>query len=373
MTKKINPIIVRLGYNLFWLQKKNTFFAFRRFCSLIYFLQQTLKNFFLFCFNIKFIYSSILLKVYNKSKYFYMLNKMRMIQFKVFKLNFLGTENKNILSKTRNLKFYVLNWNFLNLKQLIKNKKKYINYFNIHFQLIYSIFYIKKYNLYLNWYYKLFYYKNLVYYYNIKKLDLFNINYIYKSQWIKFKNQINKKIVYNLKNNKLKLLNILNFKLISLSFELLINIYYNRKYTIIINNILNSFLLNNFIEKNQYKNLNKQKHKIYFLMYILFYFKNIELIVKYILFLINKSHRHKRNIIFFQKIIYYLWTKKVIKFKGLNLSIFGKLNGKMKHSKFYYRLGKFGVSTFLNEKIIYYFLPLYTKFGIFSIKLQLLY
>lgn len=372
MTKKTNPITLRLGYNLFWFQKKNTLFAFRQIYSLIYFLQHELKNFFLFCLNIKFIIPLIILKIYNKSKYFHMLNKMRIIQSKLFKLECLGEKKKEVLYKIKNLKFYVLNWKILNLKQLTKNKKKYINYFHTHFQLIYSTFYIIKYNLYINKYYKLFYYKNLIYYYN-NKLNLFNIHYIYKYQQIIFKNIINKKLIYYLKNDKLKLLNILNLKLISLSFELLLNIYYNKKYIIVFNNVLNYFLLNDFIEKNQYKNLNKQKHKIYFLMYTLFYFKNTELIVRYISFLINKSYRHKRNIMFFRKMIYYLWIKKIIKFKGFNLSILGKLNGKMKRSKFYYRVGKFGVSTFLNEKIVYYYLPLYTKFGVFSIKLQLLY
>ena len=372
MSKKTNPVVLRLGYNIFWLQKKNTFFAFRRFYSLIYFLQQTLKNFFLFCFNIKFIIPSIILKVYNKSKYFNTLNKMRIVQFKIFELESLSVKKKKVLCKIKNLKFNVLDWKKFNLKQLVKNKKKYINFFHTHFQLIYSIFYITKYNLYLNWCYKLFYYKNLVYYYKTK-FNLCNINYTYKYQQIKFEKKINKKIAYYLKIDKLKILNILNFKLIGLSFELLLNVYYNRKYIIIFNNILNSFLLNDFIEKNQYKNLNKQKHKIYFLMYTLFYFKNVELVARYISFLINKSYRHKRNISFFRKMIYYLWTKKVIKFKGLNLCILGKLNGKMKRSKFYYRVGKFGVTTFLNEKIVYYYLPLYTKFGVFSIKLQLLY
>lgn len=372
MTKKTNPVVLRLGYNLFWLQKKFSFFAFRRFFSLIYFLQQALKNFSFFCFNIKFITPLIILNIYNKSKYFFTLNKMRVMQFKIFELESLSVKKRKVLCKIKNLKFYVSNWNFLNLKQLVKNKKKYINCFYTHFQLIYSFFYITKYNKYLNLGYKLFYYKSLVYY-SKNKLNLFNTSYTYKFHQIKFKKINNKKIVYYLKVDKLKILNILNFKLIELSFELLLNIYYRRKYTIVFNNILNSFLLNDFIEKNQYKNLNKQKHKIYFLMYTLFYFKNVELIVRYISFIINKSHRHKRNIAFFRKMIYYLWTKKVIKFKGFNLYILGKLNGKMKRSQFYYRVGKFGLSTFSNEKIVYYYLPLYTKFGVFSIKLQLVY
>jgi len=61
--------------------------------------------------------------------------------------------------------------------------------------------------------------------------------------------------------------------------------------------------------------------------------------------------------------------KKLIKFKGLKLYIAGKLNGKMKKSKYSYQLDRYGSKTFKNKTLNFYFLPLYTRFGVFSIKL----
>jgi hypothetical protein len=67
MTKKTNAATQRLGYNLFWLNKKSGNFSFHSFNSLFDLLQKELRKNSFVCFNLKKINQKIYLSLYNLS------------------------------------------------------------------------------------------------------------------------------------------------------------------------------------------------------------------------------------------------------------------------------------------------------------------
>jgi ribosomal protein S3 len=81
-----------------------------------------------------------------------------------------------------------------------------------------------------------------------------------------------------------------------------------------------------------------------------------------------KTKKHVKNISIFIKKIYKLYFNKIINFKGYKIAICGKLNGKMKRQKYKFKIGKIMLNSF-NCRIDYFYLPLYTKYGVFSIKI----
>ena len=63
-----------------------------------------------------------------------------------------------------------------------------------------------------------------------------------------------------------------------------------------------------------------------------------------------------------------LFFSNILKFKGFQLRVAGKLNGKMRKSKYHYKLGKTEFQV-LNIYVAYSFFISYTKFGVLSLKI----
>ena len=104
------------------------------------------------------------------------------------------------------------------------------------------------------------------------------------------------------------------------------------------------------------------------LLYVYMYLKNINLFSAHIGSVLLKSNRHIKSIQFLLNRFYTLYYQQILNFKGLKLYISGKLNGKMKRQKYSYKIGKMLLNT-LNFKVYYTFMPVYTKFGVFSVRI----
>ena len=166
------------------------------------------------------------------------------------------------------------------------------------------------------------------------------------------------------------------FKKEEIALEALVFSIYKYKLNIYLNNVLNHLnFLNffNYYEKVLYlKNKSQNNNFVYLKRYNLFLcacfsVRNIELISKYIGFILLRDKRHIRNIKIFLKRFFILYYKKILGIKGFKLYISGKINGKMRKSKYSYKVGKLLLNT-LDFKIKYFYFPLYTTFGALSIK-----
>lgn len=92
-----------------------------------------------------------------------------------------------------------------------------------------------------------------------------------------------------------------------------------------------------------------------------------KIIVDYLLNLIKKNKNHHRSLKIFTNFLEKLFLYKAIKLLGFQLRVTGKLGGKMRKSKYHYKLGKVQLQT-LKSRLSYDLGLSYTKFGIISIK-----
>jgi hypothetical protein len=105
-------------------------------------------------------------------------------------------------------------------------------------------------------------------------------------------------------------------------------------------------------------------------VYVGFILFNSALINIYIQYLIRttKFKKHIYNLIMFAKYLKVLYRKHIILMSGLKFQISGKLGGKLKHSKYKFKIGENPNASF-NIKTSYNLLPICTKYGVFSAKL----
>lgn len=383
MTKKTNCVLMRAGQSLFWQYKKSNFFITFKFKTFLNFCHLQLKKLNIIFLNLDFyqnyiyIYVYILLsdKLLNKKLNFYQLKENYKIKKKSLnnlklKQLYLLTNKYNIYIKTISLKCLMIkSFNqFKYLMQLYYLKKIYLQ-LNLRFKTkLYdyiqtvTIFYIKLNNA-----------KALCYnmYYSLNKL----LN-------VRFSNlSLKKKFFLGLTSKQIKKY----FKSIILKkqeiyFENMIFSVYDYKFNIKLINILHNIYINKILSydlerKNNFilKGKRKRKEKKYsLLLFIFFLFRHTELITRVFGYMLLKTKKHIKNISIFIKKIYKLYFNKIINFKGYKIAICGKLNGKMKRQKYKFKIGKIMLNS-LHCRIDYFYLPLYTKYGVFSIKIWLNY
>ena len=366
MTKNSNAVTLRLGFNLFWLYKKSSKFVFFNWNSIFDFLQKEFKKHLYLCFKLKISQTIIILNIFSLR-----------IKNQKLKSKLKSVEHNKIV-KLRN------NYYFL-IKKIIVFKKKWRNnynvcgYFNCNY-LIIRVYYImeifiNQIFLYTFILFNFIKYKHIIYmyilnYYYTKLTFIINVNLSSNLYIVVLKNFESFLVNFKLIKKKV-LIQQLHFKLLGLYFENLLFKYYFKFYEIHVNNIINTLISEYFFTTyNKSLILKCKKRKIYLVLYLTISLKNIELLVRYIGSLLYKTYQHRKIIKIIVYSIIYIYLKKLINFKGFKIFIAGKLNGKMKKSKYRFKLGETWLNTF-NNKINYYYLPLNTKFGIFSLKIWL--
>ena len=287
----------------------------------------------------------------------------------------------NNLTKNKGLKYYIVKY-FLSV--LLVNKvieefnlsKKHVKWFikNIKIQNFKNTKYSNSLLLLLNNYSLKILIKNL----KLLKFLCFIANkmvwvlnsliYFYKRiKLIKFKRKKNIKIYFK----KIRKINgLIKYKLIANNIENIILNFFVCLFKIKINNILSN---SGFVLKYKIKDLIKKK-EFYFIFQTLilaFIYNNTRIISEYIASFILLTTNHLKDVKKFIKIFEKLYFSNIVKLTGFKLWLKGKLNGKMRKSKYIYKIGKVQLQTL---KLIFdYNLYLsFTKFGIISIKTWLI-
>lgn len=167
-----------------------------------------------------------------------------------------------------------------------------------------------------------------------------------------------------------KVNSLINFKLLAIKIENTIFHYCQRHININISHIF----ANNGIEAlhGSYKDFKKSNFRfIFYSLLAASNYCNSRIIGDFISGEIKKNKNHFKTLSFFTNTLENLFFSNHIKFKGFQLRLSGKLNGKMRKSKYHYKLGKVQLQT-LKYGLSYSICNSYTKFGIISVKTWLL-
>jgi hypothetical protein len=161
---------------------------------------------------------------------------------------------------------------------------------------------------------------------------------------------------------------LVKIKLLSVSIENII--FKNFKYFFCIK-LAAIFSQKGLVLKNQIsEKYKKQKYVIHTIILSVFYM-NTTLISDHLSFLLGTVKQHKKILKDFVDILENLFFLNVIKLRGFQLRVSGKLGGKMRKSKYHYKLGKVQLGS-LNYCLNYNLGLSYTKFGVISVKILMI-
>jgi hypothetical protein len=351
MTKKTNSLLFRLGINSLWQSKMSNFIknfdTFR--------LEKTLKGE-LVKFNwnilsIKWYKFKIFIQIYNK----FCLSKF--IKQNVFKY----------YKKYKNIKkiYKKFNLNLIFLKLILKKIKKLskINKNNLKFLQISLLFLFFK-KLKLNMMCKLI--VRLKYFNWLKILLLFRCGFNYIKIKGSYRFYRDKKLV--LKNKFYKINGVLYFKLLSISTEILIFNLTKKYIQISFNNVWNN---QGWVLKIKSKK-NLKENYILKVLFLSCFHNNTQIFSDYIAFNLKKNKNHKKFLRQIILIIEKFWKIRKISLRGIQLRVTGKIDGRMRKSKYHYSIGKVQLQS-LQTNLNYSISLSYTKFGVISIKFWILY
>jgi len=110
---------------------------------------------------------------------------------------------------------------------------------------------------------------------------------------------------------------------------------------------------------------------IFYLLLLSTQYNQSAMLSKYVANIIKKTKNHLMVIKKFINFVEFYFFKHIINFLGLQLRVTGKLGGKMRKSKYHYKLGKVCLQS-LKIGLSYSCSISYTKFGLISVKIWLL-
>jgi hypothetical protein len=108
----------------------------------------------------------------------------------------------------------------------------------------------------------------------------------------------------------------------------------------------------------------------FFTLYLALVYKNSKLVADYLSEAIKKDKQHRKTLQKCTDSIEKIFFSKLLFLSGMQIRVTGKLGGKMRRSKYHYKLGTVQLQT-LKHFVSYSCLPVYTKFGLISIKVWL--
>jgi len=343
MTKKTNSLLFRLGINSLWRKKISSSSKVFNINRIEKFIYNELQKYKLISLSLKWKKETIYIQTlsgWDISKY---LKKKILLHYK-------KTRNIKNLAQQYNLNHYYL-LDILNAMRVVyKNFYKQTNKF--------ATFYIYKKKKKVSSFLNLLYQSNLFDWTKLVKL----VNYS--------NGKVNKIIFYDMKFvnsfscstfQKLKKINgLLYFKFLNVFIENIIFRWTNCNIKVNINNIwCNYGLIMNYT-------LNKD----YFLRLLLLSctYNNSIILSNYIAHQLKKNKKHKKILKNLTRVIWIFWKNIKIGLRGLQVKVSGKLDGKMRKSKYNYKIGKVQLQTL--ETFLNYSLAVsYTRFGVISIKL----
>ena len=348
MTKKTNSVLFRLGVNSLWQFKLSNMlqiFKFIRIETVLYF--ELIKHSWNIL-SVKWNGIIILLQVYNT----FTLSKIfKRDIFKYYKF----VKNIKLLSE----KFSLNNIYIQNILKIMKvfHKKKIKNVSLFNFS-IFTLF-LKRWKLGLV-------FKILI------DASFFSWLPINKILFSCLNKKICKKDYYLscdikiLVKTKLQKLNgFIYFKILGAVIENIFLINLKKIFVVHFNNIWsNQGWIFRFFKKDK----NRFLLKLFFLSCL---YNDLKMFLDYISGQLKRNKNHKKLLRLITKTIEIFWKSRRIGLRGIQLRVAGKLNGKMRKSKYHYSIGKVQLQT-LTTFLNYDMCISYTKFGIISIKFWIL-
>jgi hypothetical protein len=170
-------------------------------------------------------------------------------------------------------------------------------------------------------------------------------------------------------NHKTKLRKICGFvsmRIFQLSIENIVFFNCKRFLSINIHNIFLSKGLH-LQEKLGFKIEKQLFRSAFYLILLSTLYNQSKMISLYLASSIRNTKKHFVVVRNFINLVEFFFFKKILRFLGLQIRLTGKLGGKMRRSKFHYKLGKVCLQT-LSIALNYSIALSYTRFGIISIK-----
>jgi hypothetical protein len=110
---------------------------------------------------------------------------------------------------------------------------------------------------------------------------------------------------------------------------------------------------------------------VFYILLLSSRYNQTRIISDYLVNNIRTTKKHHLILKKFVNLVEFFFVNKLIMFLGLQIRITGKLGGKMRKSKYHYKLGKVCLQT-LKVGLNYTLGISFTKFGVISIKIWLL-
>lgn len=385
MTKKTNSLLLRYGISTFWQNKSQSAKVISNIIQLENLIHKELFNKNLKVLLIRYKPKSVFILVYNFFQFSNFLkqqvvNYYRQVGSLVKTIKKFGICGKYVV--------WILKSGGINKLHFNLNEKKLQN-ISLYKQLHANRWMLLKLYLFLQLLKISDFNKSVIISLLMNQMNLFSrSSFISDKQFLNSKQKLRLKYVSKKKRNKILNLNsvfrstsrINNFlrrsqglvylNLVAVKLENTILWATSKLISVTMQNIfLTSELALNYSFKRNFEKPNER-----FLFYTLLLatqYRNSKLIGEFISNEIEKNKNHFRILGFFTKSLEDFFFTKVLKFKGFQLRLTGKLGGKMRKSKYHYKLGKVQLQT-LSSSLSYSLCLSYTKFGVISIKTWLL-
>lgn len=183
-----------------------------------------------------------------------------------------------------------------------------------------------------------------------------------------FGRQLKKKIILNVKLKKIS--GLVVFNLLSVYLE---NVIFFLLGCFLSVRVSNALLLSGcYLEIGRSNKFIKQDFRYsFYTIFLSMLYGNSKLVADYLSVSIKKQKNHFKVLKFFTELLTFYFVRNLFATKGIQIRVTGKLGGKMRRSKFHYKIGKVQLHTF--KVALSYTMSLsYTKFGVLSVKVWLI-
>lgn len=173
-----------------------------------------------------------------------------------------------------------------------------------------------------------------------------------------------KNIIKSIKIKKVS--GIVTYKLFAMSIENIIYRLLKNIYNICISNVL--LFGGHIVDMRQSVKFAKANFRLVFYIIMLSStYYDSRLLSDYIALSLKSNKNHFKILKDFTEILSFYFLRNVLPIKGMQIRVTGKLGGKMRRSKYHYKVGKVEMQT-LNNSLSYNLSLSFTKFGVLSVK-----
>jgi len=159
---------------------------------------------------------------------------------------------------------------------------------------------------------------------------------------------------------------VIKYKLVSIQLENVLYKVLQKSYIVNVQNIL--LQTQTFLAMTKTAQYKKEKVQISYVWLLASLFLKGQLVVDFLAIRLRLGTNHRGVLYKLVEVLQQLFYSNSLNLLGIQLRVSGKLGGKMRRSKYHYKLGKVQLQT-LKQSVSYSYGVSYTKFGVLSIKL----